>query len=82
MMKVIEILFNDKDGMPVFVLEDGSKRYPYQQSTGNCWALNWVKDEEEEVRRIEESVTCNDCKHFVSMHDDAKGCLVTACNCN
>jgi hypothetical protein len=81
MKKVIQILFDDERGMPIFVLEDGTRRYAHETPTGNCWTLSWRIDEEEEAKRIEESVICDDCKHFVSMHHDTKGCLVTECPC-
>lgn len=81
MKKVVEILFDDKIGMPIFVLEDGTERHAFEQPTGSCWALSWKMDEEEEVKRIEDSVICNDCKHSVGMHNDEKGCLVNECPC-
>lgn len=82
MKKVIEILFDDKRGLPIFVLEDGTKRYPHEQPTGSCWALSWKMDEEEETKRIEESVICDDCRHYISLHYDSKGCLATECSCS
>lgn len=44
MVKVSEILFDDDKGQPIFVLEDGTKRYPYEMPTGNCWYLSWRKE--------------------------------------
>lgn len=82
MKKVVEILFDDEIGMPVFVLEDGTKRHAFEQPTGNCWALSWRLDEEEEAKRIEQSVICDECKHSIGMHSDRAGCVaVDDCPC-
>lgn len=77
MKKVIEILFDDNIGMPVFVLEDGSRRHSFEQPTGNCWALSWKLDEEEEAERVKTELYCSDCNHPSSMHHDYKGCVAT-----
>lgn len=75
MKKIIEILFDDEKGLPVFVLEDGTRRYPYEQPTGSCWALSWRINEAEEAARIETMLYCGDCHHASSMHHDYKGCV-------
>lgn len=45
--KVKEILFDEDTNLPVFVLEDGSKRYPYEISISDicdCVSLEWRED--------------------------------------
>lgn len=48
-MKVTEILFDDQERAPIFILEDGSKRIPEYKATGNCWLLTWEKEAQDEV---------------------------------
>jgi hypothetical protein len=38
---VVEVLFSDEIHMPIFLLEDGTKRESYQTPTGNCRWLSW-----------------------------------------
>lgn len=42
MIKVKEIRFDDKTSLPVYILEDGTKRVPYSMATGNCWVTYWL----------------------------------------
>jgi len=47
MKKVKEIVFDDDTGLPIFILEDGTKRVPYEIQISNicdCVALEWRED--------------------------------------
>lgn len=47
MKKVKEILFNDEKGLPIYVLENGEKRVPWDWATGSCWVTTWISEEKE-----------------------------------
>jgi hypothetical protein len=42
MKKVKEIRFDEETSLPVYILEDGTKRVPYSMPTGNCWVTYWI----------------------------------------
>ena len=52
MKKVKEVLFDMDRGLPAFVLENNRTMIPQELATGSCWALSWVPEKREDIKRI------------------------------
>lgn len=52
MKDVKKVLFDMDRNLPSFVLEDDRIMVPHEQPTGSCWALSWVPEKKEDIKRI------------------------------